>query len=155
MTLYEIDKAIYTLFDEETGELKDYEAFEQLNLDRDKKIENIALYYKDLSGDAKKIKAEKENLENRQKQCEKKAESLKKLLEYALQGSTFKSDKVNVSYRKSERCVIEDEESFITLHPEYIENKPKIMLAEIKEALKTGEMITGAEIISSTNIQIK
>lgn len=155
MTLYEIDKTIYTLFDEKTGELKDYEAFEQLNLDRETKVENIALYYKDLLGDAKKIKEEKDRLNERQKQCEARAESLKKLLDYALQGNSFKTDKTAITYRNSERCIVLDEETFIIAHPEYVENKPKILLADIKKAIKSGEVISGADVIPSTNIQIK
>lgn len=53
MTLYEIDQAIQGLVDPETGELMDYEAFAALQMDRDAKIENMALWYKDLMADAK------------------------------------------------------------------------------------------------------
>lgn len=52
MTLYEIDQAIQGLVDPETGELMDYEAFAALQMDRDAKIENMALWYKDLMADA-------------------------------------------------------------------------------------------------------
>ena len=51
-TLYEIDESIKALIDEETGEIADFEAFEALNLERDAKLENIALYIKDLKADA-------------------------------------------------------------------------------------------------------
>ena len=40
MNLYEIDKAILELVDEETGEIADWDAFEQLQMEREQKIEN-------------------------------------------------------------------------------------------------------------------
>ena len=48
MTLYEINEAIRNAielgFDPETGEILDASALEQLQMDRDEKIENICLY---------------------------------------------------------------------------------------------------------------
>ena len=67
MTLYEIDQAIQGLVDPETGELMDYEAFAALQMDRDAKIENMALWYKDLMADAKAIKEEADTLNERRK----------------------------------------------------------------------------------------
>ena len=52
MNLYEIDAAITALVDPETGEISDFDAFDQLSMARDQKIENIALYYKNLVADA-------------------------------------------------------------------------------------------------------
>lgn len=157
MTIYDIDKEIFSLVDTETGEIKDYEAFEQLQLDRDLKIENIALWIKDLLGDAEKIKAEKEKLYAREKACKNKAEGLKKLLDYALQGQAFKSDKAVISYRKSTKCVISDENEFIKNHPEYVNRvtEEKIVLSEITKAIKAGETVTGAQLVESNNIQVK
>ena len=77
MTLYEIDQAIQGLVDPETGELMDYEAFAALQMDRDAKIENMALWYKDLMADAKAIKEEADTLNERRKALENKAERLK------------------------------------------------------------------------------
>ena len=73
MTLYEIDQAIQGLVDPETGELMDYEAFAALQMDRDAKIENMALWYKDLMADAKAIKEEADTLNERRKALEKTA----------------------------------------------------------------------------------
>ena len=80
MTLYEIDQAIQGLVDPETGELMDYEAFAALQMDRDAKIENMALWYKDLMADAKAIKEEADTLNERRKALENKAERLKSYL---------------------------------------------------------------------------
>ena len=37
MNIYEIDNAMFSLIDEETGEIKDYEAFEELQMQREEK----------------------------------------------------------------------------------------------------------------------
>ena len=59
MNLYEIDAAITALVDPETGEVSDFDAFDQLSMARDQKIENMALYYKKLVADAGAYKAER------------------------------------------------------------------------------------------------
>ena len=46
MTLYEIDSAIMDCVDEETGEIIDLEKLETLNIERDKKVEGIAVAVK-------------------------------------------------------------------------------------------------------------
>ena len=56
MTLWEINdnirKAIEQGFDEETGEIFDASDLEALQIQRDEKIESIALYIKDLTAEA-------------------------------------------------------------------------------------------------------
>ena len=44
MNIYEIDNAMFSLIDEETGEIKDFEAFEELQMQKEEKIENAALW---------------------------------------------------------------------------------------------------------------
>ena len=41
LSLYHIDQALEALIDPETGELLDYDAVEQLQMDRERKIENM------------------------------------------------------------------------------------------------------------------
>ena len=67
MTLYEIDQALLACIDMETGEV-DIEKYEQLAEEKDKKIENIACYYKALTAEAEAIKAEEKALAERQGQ---------------------------------------------------------------------------------------
>ena len=62
MTLYEIDSAIMDCVDEETGEIIDLEKLEALNIERDKKVEGIALAVKNYAAEAKAIKEEEEKL---------------------------------------------------------------------------------------------
>ena len=46
MNIYEIDNAMFSLIDEETGEIKDFEAFEELQMQKEEKIEIAALWHK-------------------------------------------------------------------------------------------------------------
>ena len=52
MKLYEIDQAILALVDPETGEILDYEAFSELKMKREEKIEGMALWHKNLTAEA-------------------------------------------------------------------------------------------------------
>lgn len=81
MTLYEIDKALMDAFDAavdaETGEIIDEEAyvdFMQLDMEKDKKIENVGLWIKDLKAEAEAIRAEELLLSGRRRAKENKLE---------------------------------------------------------------------------------
>lgn len=107
-TLYEIDRAILDCIDAETGEIIDANALAALSMERDEKIENVALWYKNLVSDAAQYKAEKDAFAAKEKAAKNKAESLKRFLDNALAGSSYKSPRVAVTFRKSEQIVVED-----------------------------------------------
>lgn len=113
MTIYEIDARIAELIDPETGELLDYEAFASLQMEREAKIENMALWYKDLTAEAKAIREEEKALAERRRSAENKAERLKGYLDEALAGESYKSAKVAVSYRRSKAVELADESAVI------------------------------------------
>lgn len=152
MNLFEIDQAIMSLIDEETGEVKDYEAFASLQMDKETKIENTALYIKNLLSDAEQLKAEKQRFAERQKQAEAKAESLKNYLDLFLAGEKFSSTKVNVTYRKSSSIDVYD---ISKIPDKYLKFDPTADKTAISTALKNGEIIEGAKIVEKNNIQIK
>ena len=83
MKLYEIDEAILRCVDTESGEIIDPVKLDELNLARAEKVENVALWIKDLKAEAEAIKAEKLALAERQKMAENKVDSLKRWLVYA------------------------------------------------------------------------
>ena len=152
-SLYDIDTRLYSLLDEETGEITDIEAFEKIQLERDKKIENIALWVKNLKADAEALKAEKLAFAERQKAAEKKIDSLKRLLSDALSGQDFKTARVALSFRKSSEVQIDDIEE---LSDEYLRYKaPEPDKAAIKAAIKEGKEVAGAKLVSKVNLQIK
>ena len=64
-TLYEIDAGILSCIDVETGEVLDPEKLEALQMEREEKIESVALWYKNLCSDAEAYKAEKQAFASR------------------------------------------------------------------------------------------
>lgn len=156
MTLYEIDKAImdFELEVNEDGEVLNYEELDNLNIERDKKIEGIGLYFKNISAESEMVKAEAKNLTERYKRLENKAESLKKYLAYALQGEKFSTPRLAVSYRKSESVEIGQDfvydKKWCEVSTTYKPDKKKI-----KDAIKSGKEVAGAKLIEKQNISVK
>lgn len=160
MTIYEIDQAIQNLVDPETGELKDYEAFEQLQMERDQKIDNVGAWIKDLTAQAKAIREEEQALAERRRVLEAKAERLKGYLEQALQGEKFSSARCQISYRKSTSVEVHNEERMVKWAKrnklkELFTVKTVINKAEIGRILRSGGFVYSAELVEKNNIQIK
>ena len=158
MKLYEIDNAILDCIDMETGEVIDIEKLNELQLERDTKIENVACWIKDLKAEAEAIKAEKQALAERQKVAENKAESLKKWLAYALNGEKFKTAKCAISFRKSESVEVTDAgiKSLMKEHDELLTYKaPEPNKTAIKQALKDGLNVDGVQLVQKTSTIIK
>lgn len=162
MTLYDIDSAIrdfeFTVA-EDTGEVTNFDALDALQMEREAKIENIALYIKNLTALSADIKAEKNNLDERMKAAERKADSLKRYLASSLNGEKFETARCKVSYRKSAQVVVSDtftewaKQNAPELVTETLTIKPD--KAAIKNAIKSGKQVVGAEIVENTNISIK
>lgn len=154
MTLYEIEEAIYDCVNDETGEV-DLEKFEKLQGLRTKKLEGVALGYKNLTALVEAMKIEEENLKERRKTLEKKAEGLKTFLAMSLNGEEMLTPLVKISWRKSEAVLITDEESI----PEQYWNMPKptaptVNKLEITKAINKGISVPGATLVKKQNIQI-
>lgn len=158
MKLYEIDNAILECIDLETGEIIDIDKLNDLQLERETKIENVACWIKDLKAEAEAIKTEKQALAERQKVAENKAESLKKWLAYALQGEKFKTPKCAISFRKTEAVEITDEglNTLMKEHDELLTYKaPEPNKTAIKQALKDGLSVEGVQLVQNTSTIIK
>lgn len=156
MKLFEIDEAIMNCVDMETGEIIDSEMLDKLQMERDKKIENIACWIKNLESDAEALKEQKQVFAERQKAAENKAASLKRFLSVYLDGQKFTAPTVEISFRKSESVQINDIDAIADFDTQYIKYaEPTADKTAIKKALKDGIAIPGAELIQSNNIQIK
>ena len=161
MNLYDIDQQILAQVDPETGEILDYEAFSELKMAREEKIEGMALWHKNLTAEAAAIKAEENNLADRRKALEKKAASLKAYLTELLSGSKFSTARVACSFRKSKSVEIQDEAEFIrnmeaSQHFEYLKySPPTVNRTEITNAIKAGQTVPGAQLIEKNNLSIK
>ena len=141
-----------SLVDEETGEILDFEAFDNLQMEKDKKIENTALWIKNLQAEAEALKAEKMAFAERQKSAENKINSLKKYLSDYLAGQKFETAKAKISFRKSEAVEIADLDK---IPQEYLKVTYAADKTAIKSALRNGVAIEGAEIVQNNNISIK
>lgn len=158
MNLYEIEQEIMSCVDMETGEIVDCEKLDALTMERDKKIENIALWVKNLEADAKAYKEEKDNFAQKQKSAENKAKSLKEYLTRFLDGTAYKSTKVNVSFRTSKAVDVFDISALMTMDDcdNYLKYKePEPDKTAIKNAIASGVNVPGCQIVENQNIQIK
>lgn len=158
MSIYEIDDAITSLVDMETGEIEDEKRFDELQMERTQKIENTGCYYKNLIAEAKAMKEEEANLARRRKAVENKAERIKKLLVYALNGDKFESPKVRCRYRKSKSIQVDD--GFVAWAQGHAGDlltfkEPVPNRTAIKAALEDGRKVEHAEIVTNESLQVK
>ena len=75
--LYELERALAEFeleIDEETGEILNADELDALQMERDIKIENIALWIKNLKADAEAYKKEKESFYQKERAAKNKAE---------------------------------------------------------------------------------
>ena len=94
--LYDINAEILKCVDWETGELIDADKLSELEMQYSDKVENIALWIKNLAADAEALSNEIKNLQGRKKACENKIDSLKKYLSNNVFDS-FETSKVKIS----------------------------------------------------------
>lgn len=153
MNLYEIDNAITACVDEETGEIIDLEKLNELLMERDTKIEKVALWIKNLDALASSIKSERDALDKRMKLTENKAKSLREWLGNALDGQKFETSRVAVSFRKSEMTEVDESVLDKKWCKEKITYTPD--KTAIKNAIKAGQTVDGARLVTRKNIQIK
>lgn len=154
MNLYDIDQNILACLDAETGEVIDPELLNALLMEREAKIEGVALWVKNLEADATALKAEKDAFAEREAAAKKKAESLKKWLSFALEGQKFSTAKCAVSFRKSTKLEVVDAEiiprEFLV---ETVTVKPDANA--IKAMLKQGVEVDGCRLVENQNVQIR
>ncbi len=160
MNLYNISAQLLSVLDNlevdpDTGEAHGFEALEELDLEFEVKAEGLACSIKGLVADAEAIKAEKAVLAERQQRAEKKAEQLKAYLTSCMDtaGKTkLSTPRCSISFRKSERVEVSD----VNLLPKQFQKvSVEAKKSEIKSALKNGEEIAGARLVSSRNILVR
>ena len=161
MNLYEINAALMQAYDDavdqETGELIEneaYKAIDGLQMALEEKTESVLLWIKNLQADAEALKKEKQAFADRQSRVENKIESLKKYVGGVLEGQKFQTARVSASWRKSD--AVEYDGDVFALPEDYIKySEPTVDKVALKKALKNGEKIKGARLITRQNLQIK
>lgn len=153
MKLYEINEEILECIDEDTGEIIDEAKLEELELKKNEKIEGVCLWIKNLQAEAEALKKEKDAFAKREQSAKNKIESLKKYINFALNGEKFISTRANVSYRASESVEVVD---LAKLPQEFLKFKePEADKVAIKKAIKDGAEIDGVEIVKKQSVVIK
>ena len=152
MTLYEIDTKISECIDGETGEIIDFDSLSRLAMERETKLEGVALWIKNLEATAKAIRVERDVLKARQEQAENRAESLREWLSRALDGGKMETPKVKISFRKSVMVEVDDRLPKEWCSKKIVYTPDKIA---IRTAIQNGKKITGAKVVERQNIQIK
>lgn len=161
--LYEIDEEILGCVDQETGEIIDPAKLDALEIERDAKLEGIALWVKDLNAEAKAVKEEADKLTARQKAIENKASSLKAYLMTALDGQKLKTARCNVYYTHNTRLNVSDEASivdYIQTHCREPEDflkfgAPELRKDALKTAIKNGSVFPGVCLEQTESLVIK
>ena len=152
MNLYEINNAMQECINLETGEI-DLELFEKLQLEKDEKIENVALWIKNLSSDVESMENEKKAFEERIKAAKNKVIALKTYLEMALNGDKFQTAKCSITFRKSKSVNVLDVSKLDKDYLKYAE--PTADKTAIKKAIESGVTVAGAILVENLNVQIK
>jgi len=160
--LYEIDQEILDCVDMETGEILDTERLDALQMERERKLEGVALWVKDLTAEANAVKEEADKLTARKRALDNKITGLKMWLLMALDGGKLKTPRCNVYQMHSQRVSIQDEGDLIDFL-ETLEEPgrflrflgPEIRKDEVKKALKDGFVIPGAALETTESVVIK
>ena len=155
MNLFEIEDAIANCvklegrddyIDVSTGEIIDTAALEQLEMDRDKKIRNIACWIRNLEADEKALTDQIKTFTARKNAVKNKRESLKKYLANFLNGAKWQNSEVAISWRKSESVEVSNVKE---LPEEYLKYKdPEPDKVKLKADLKAGVEIDGVCLIT-------
>lgn len=152
-SIYEIEQAMLECVDMETGEV-DVERLEALELERTEKIENVLLWIKNLKAEAEAIRSEEVKLAERRKAKVNRVDSLTRYLAAVLNGDKFNTARVSLYWRKSTSTDVYDE----TALPEKYRVETVTWAADkkaIKEAINSGEVVTGARLVEKTSAIIK
>ena len=160
--LYDIDQEILDCVDLETGEILDTERLNALQMERERKLEGVALWVKDLKAEATAVKEEADKLTARKRALDNKITALQGWLLIALDGEKLKTPRCNVYQMHNKRLSVEDETKLIEFlqtleEPERFLRfrEPELKKDEIRKALKDGTIIPGAELEETESVVIK
>ena len=160
--LYEIDQEILDCVDMETGEILDVEKLDALQMERERKLEGVALWVKDLKAEAEAVKAEADKLTARKKALENKMDGLKTWLLMALGGEKLSTPRCKVYQTHNQRVVIDDEKALIDMFmsspfgEKFLRVKdPEIDKTALKDSMKQGYEFEFAHLEETESVVIK
>lgn len=134
------------------------DTLESVDGDFAEKADNIASMIKQLRAEEKALKDERQALAAREVSKKNFADRMTEYLSECMQrAGRMKLDTPHnlVSFRRSERVLLEDEDAIMQAHPEFCKTTIFLQKSEIKQALKDGAVISGARLEERQNIQIR
>lgn len=159
MTLYEMTEAakqLYEMFTE--GDIPEEAVTDTLEaMGVDGKIEDYCIVINELAGDIAKIDVAAKRLAEKKAYAQRGIDRMKAALSAYMtitEKDKIKAGLFNLSFRKSEAVIITDEEA---LPEEFVKTKTTTApdKTAIKNAIKSGRTVDGAEIQTNMNLQIK
>jgi len=141
--------------DHETGEIPaDWAEFlDAIEMERTTKLLNCGALYKSWDREAEAIRTEERVLAHRRHTLEAKADSIKRWMAGNMQaGEKLNDSRTTIGWRKSTSVEIVDPAA---LPAAYVVMEPKYEKKLIGDALKDGQTVPGARMITNNNIQIK
>lgn len=161
MNIYEIDQQIASLIDEETGELLDVQTFMDLQMEREKKVENMVLWLKNLSAQSVAIKKEIDVLTERKRRADRKCESLKRYIAEILGGEKFSTSKCSVSYIRRKALRVQDSASLVSWLEEnghsdlVVRKEPEVSKKSVTDLIKQGDEVPFVELVENKSLVVK
>lgn len=161
MNLYEIDARIESLIDPETGELMDFEAFDALQIERERKIEGMCLWYKNILAESGAVKEEADTLRERHLRLKKKADALKEYIGKALNGEPFSTPRCTVSFRLTHALDISDVDGLVQWaegngYDDCLRYKaPEIDKNAVRQLIKSGVSVPYASVVDRKTVGVK
>ena len=161
MNLFEINDAITrcvkladgeNYVDTETGEIIDTAAIEQLEMDRDTKIRNIACWIRNLESDEEQLAEQETIYKNRKNATKRKKEQLKSYLAAFLNGEKWKNKEVEILWRKSKSVEVTDIKKLSSYYLRYKE--PEVNKKLLGNDLKAGIKLDGAAWVEKNNMKV-
>lgn len=142
----------------DTGEITTIaDKLNELEMDFNQKIDNIACYIKNLKADVAAMKEEEQKLAKRRKVKENLIDNLMKYASSNLINmgyKKFETPRCALSFRKSDSIEIADgtelDEKYLNIKEVREPNK-----TILKEALKSGISIDGVSLVERLNLQVK
>ena len=153
MNIFNEEDLMSMCIDVDTGEFNEA-MFEGLRIERDRKIENIALWVIEDEAMAKSIKEQENKLKERREILEQRVEKRKEFLRYIAEGKKLKTDRVTVSYRTFKAVKITNEE-IIPMKYKTVKTAVSVSKDDIKKDLQAGKTVEGAELETRISTLVK
>lgn len=161
MNLYEINHELELAFeravDPETGEINEEALgyFKEMEMVKEEKEENVALWIKNLKADLEAYRAEKKRFDEKIRATDNKIERLKRYLSDSLQGEKLKTTRVSVYSTTSQKVELKEGCTLADVDDQFCKVTVELDKVAISKALKAGEEVNGVQLVQSTSLVIR